>query len=417
MHTHKIILYIILFLHILSAQTPVTLSLSQADSLFISKNLLVLAKKYNVDAQKALIEQARLLDNPSLYVEQNIYNSNNKRYFDMSKDGEYVFQIQQILYTAGKRNKRIQLATTQHQLSQQEFNMLLSALLYDLHQLLIQLYYQLKTVTILNNEISELQPLVNSFQEQFEKGNISLKEVFRLRSLLFNLQSAVSEYQSQINELQKNLMIYLQLNTNQIIPKVDELPKTDVLSSLTPFALKDTALKYRPDYQWSKLNFAYQQQNYSYQKSLAIPDFRIGYNFDKTGNFILNYNALSLSMDLPIFNRNQGNIKASEFLMKQSLTEVQQKEQEIFGELVAGIQQVKNLYSLYEQVQSDFIKNFENVKDGMQENFKKRNISVIEYTDFFESYINSVQQYYSLLMKYHLSVEQLNYVVSKKIIR
>jgi cobalt-zinc-cadmium efflux system outer membrane protein len=212
-------------------------------------------------------------------------------------------------------------------------------------------------------------------------------------------------------------MIYLQLNTNQIIPKVDELPKTDVLSSLTPFALKDTALKYRPDYQWSKLNFAYQQQNYSYQKSLAIPDFRIGYNFDKAGNFILNYNALSLSMDLPVFNRNQGNIKASEFLMKQSLTEVQQKEQEIFGELVAGIQQVKNLYSLYEQVQGDFIKNFENVKDGMQENFKKRNISVIEYTDFFESYINSVQQYYSLLMKYHLSVEQLNYVVSKKIIR
>jgi hypothetical protein len=102
MHTHKIILYIILFLHILSAQTPVTLSLSQADSLFISKNLFVLAKKYNVDAQKALIEQARLLDNPSLYVEQNIYNSNNKRYFDMSKDGEYVFQIQQILYASAK---------------------------------------------------------------------------------------------------------------------------------------------------------------------------------------------------------------------------------------------------------------------------------------------------------------------------
>ncbi|RME15638.1 MAG: hypothetical protein D6799_05785, partial [Bacteroidetes bacterium] len=73
--------------------------------------------------------------------------------------------------------------------------------------------------------------------------------------------------------------------------------------------------------------------------------------------------------------------------------------------------------SMYEQTQKNFLKDFDAIKDGMTENFKKRNISLLEYADFFESYINAVQQYYQLLIKYHIQIEQLNYYAGKRIIK
>lgn len=118
----KIIICFVLTGTILCAQDTLRLNLSKVDSIFFKNNFFLLAKKYNVDAQQSLIQQAKLLDNPSLYAEQNLYNSTNRKYLDISSQGEYILQIQQLIYTAGKRSKRIQLASLNHQLSLLEFN-------------------------------------------------------------------------------------------------------------------------------------------------------------------------------------------------------------------------------------------------------------------------------------------------------
>lgn len=392
------------------------LTIEKADSLFIKNSFFLLAKKYNVDAQRALIQQARLLDNPSLYVEQNIYNSLNNRYFDMSDKGEYILQLQQLIYTAGKRNKRIQLAMLNHQMSLQEFNYTVSWLLFDLHQTIIQLYFYQKIKSIYDTEIKDLEPLVNLFQNQFEKGNISLKEVFRLKSLLFNVQSLSNQLELQIADLEKTIVNYLGLPYKFIKP---EYPANYIFNpyQFSILSLKDTALQYRFDYQLAKLNVDFQKSNLHYQKALAVPDLHLGYTFDKAGNFITNYHALSFGIDLPFFNRNQGNIRAIQHLIQQTEAELKQKELEISNEIIAHWNTLITIKELYDKTQADFLKNFDNIKDGMQENFKKRNISVLEYADFFDSYINSVQQYYTLLAQYNIQVEKLNFLIGKKIIK
>ncbi len=398
------------------AQDTLQLHLNKADSLFLKNNLTLLARKYNVDAQQALIQQAKILDNPSLYVEQNIYNSNNQKYFDMSSQGEYIFQVQQLIYTAGKRNKRIQLASLNHQLSLLEFNQLISSLIYDLHNALIEIHYTRKIKKVYDNEINELLPLVNSYQEQFEKGNVSMKELFRLRSLLLNVQSLSADLQSQLSELEKTIRIYLGINNTPFKVQLSPYDHLD-LNAYPVQSLMDTALKYRPDFIWAKTNVEFMTASYRYQKALSVPDFRIGYTFDKAGNFIPNYNAFSMNIDLPVFNRNQGIIKSAYFLQKQAEMELKQKENEITNELFIAYKNVLYYKSMYEQTQKNFLKDFDAIKDGMTENFKKRNISLLEYADFFESYINAVQQYYQLLIKYHIQIEQLNYYAGKRIIK
>ncbi|MCX8167197.1 MAG: TolC family protein, partial [Candidatus Micrarchaeota archaeon] len=331
--------------------------------------------------------------------------------------GEYIFQLQQLIKTAGKRNKEIHLAILNHQLSELEFNNLLRTLFYQLHFTFYQLSFLEKNRNIFQTEINELEPLVKEYENQFEKGNVSLKEVFRLRGLLFNIQSITAQIKEQIADLRKDLSVYTQTNFNENTVFVPDTIHFTDFDKLNILSLIDTAIQYRPDYLNQKKYYEYATLNYNYQKALSVPDLQLGYTFDKAGNFIMNYSALSLGLNLPVFNRNQGNIKAAQFLIKQSETDIKQKEQEIRQEILNAYQKIMTTKNLYDATQKDFLKNFDNIKDGMRENFKKRNISILEYADFFDAYINTVQQYYALLTNYYTQIETLNFYIGKKIIK
>lgn len=54
------------------------ISLQNADSLFITHNLALLAEKCNVDAAKAQIIQAKLFTYPTININQNVYNMEHK---------------------------------------------------------------------------------------------------------------------------------------------------------------------------------------------------------------------------------------------------------------------------------------------------------------------------------------------------
>ena len=81
----------------------VRLSLSEIEKRFLDSNLLLLAAHYNVDAQKALIQQAKLWDNPVLNTDQVI--AANGKFFpygknpDGSYSGQYYIQVQQLIKT------------------------------------------------------------------------------------------------------------------------------------------------------------------------------------------------------------------------------------------------------------------------------------------------------------------------------
>src|SRR5919202_538803 len=85
------------------------LTLEETEQLFLQKNLQLLAQHYQVSADSALIQQARLWDNPVLNTDQNVYANN--RFFEHGKDesgnptGQYYIQLQQLIQTAGKRHK------------------------------------------------------------------------------------------------------------------------------------------------------------------------------------------------------------------------------------------------------------------------------------------------------------------------
>ncbi len=62
-------------------QTPCTSAWTAQKRLFIKGNYLLLAQKYNIQAQKAQEIQAKLYPNPNLSVYYSLYNTVTKKFF------------------------------------------------------------------------------------------------------------------------------------------------------------------------------------------------------------------------------------------------------------------------------------------------------------------------------------------------
>ena len=80
------------------------LTVTNAEEIFLKKNLVLLANQYNVDINKALLLQAKVWDNPVLNTDQNLYDGKFFRHTTTNgiQYGQIYLQVQQLIRTSKK---------------------------------------------------------------------------------------------------------------------------------------------------------------------------------------------------------------------------------------------------------------------------------------------------------------------------
>ncbi|MDO7847257.1 TolC family protein [Hymenobacter sp. M29] len=410
-----------------AAQTPaaapadtIRLTLPQAEQQFFQNNLAVLAQQYNVTVAQAQAVQARLIDNPTLYVEQDVLRRRISRPVvpEGTAGSEAVVSVQQLFSLAGRR-KAAGLAAQQGAVVEQ-YNLqdLLRNLRYQLRTTFYDVYFKQQTLKAYATEISSLTRTVGLYQTQYEKGNVALKEVIRLRAFLFTLQS---ERQTLLNDVasdQTDLHVLLRDATaSQFAPQVDTRRTRDLtLTGYPEQALIDTALVRRTDLNARRATLQQQNLNLKLQQKLAVPDLAVGYTYDKAGSYINNYNALTLGMAVPLFNRNQGNIQVAKAQIASSQLLVDQQQLVVQSEVHQAYQLAARNDELFQNTDRDTAP-FARLMVGIEQSYAKRILSVVEYLDFFESYKNNLVQLNTLRANRVRAFEQLNFAVGKPVFR
>jgi len=194
------------------------LSLDSAESTFLRNNLLLLAQKYNVDAQKALIIQAKLWPNPNISLSRGPIIPLKNPTATFFNNSENAVSVSQLVMLAGKRNKQIKLAEANVKLSEYQFYDLLRTLKYTLRGDFFNTYYLQQSAKVYDKEISALQQVVKAFNEQEGKGYISEKEVVRIKAQLYSLQSEYNDLINQINDIESETRLVLQIKNVYIKP-------------------------------------------------------------------------------------------------------------------------------------------------------------------------------------------------------
>ena len=405
-----------------TAQTSVdtvSLSFPVADKIFLQNNLSLLASKYGIDANKALIKQAKLWDNPILTTDQNIYDKDGGFFKHNSQTGTIYVQVMQLIKTAGKRNKAAQIAFDNTTISQEQFDDLLRTLRYVLRGDLLEVSHLMKIKIVYTREIEEVNKLVKGMDLQLQIGNVSVKDNLRIKALLFSLQNELVTADAQLLPLQSEIKLLLNNNETKFISpallyKFGELttasiPNTD--------SLIQEALTNRPDAKIAQTAGALQNHNLNYQKALAKPDVSVGTEFDQRSSYAPNYVGLAISLPLNIFNRNQGNIASAKFLIQQQQAVTDFTNAKIKNDIVSAVSKFVFYQGVNNRGQLDFSQQYDTLFTNMLKSYQNRQLSLLEFIDFMDAYkdtkLKLIEQHNGLIH----AAEDLNYTVGNDIIR
>ncbi|QDW21972.1 TolC family protein [Flavobacterium sp. KBS0721] len=403
---------LVLFGPVVLAQKTVTLQ--DCESQFLKNNLFLLASQYNIDASKALTIQARIWDNPSLTAELNAYNPERNQYFDIGKQGQKAFGIEQLIYLGGKKRNEIKLAQTNEKLAELQFNDLLRTLKLQLRKSFFTVYYNKKSLETTDNQLAHIEDLINSYSVQVQKGNIPLRDLVRLQSLYLNFKNERMEVINENIEEEANLKLLLN-STESIVPDISKEEFNKYLVTI-PFDLKtfqDEAIANRPDYLAKQKDIESNEINVKWQKSLSIPDITVGANYDQRSGAFNKEANLTLGIPLPLWNKNKGNIKYAQTILEQSKIEKQNFNLQLQTEITSAWNKWDESRKNYVVIKPTVNSDFEAVYNGILTNFQKRNISLLEFTDFMESYNQASIQINELKKKVVLSGEELNSTINK----
>jgi cobalt-zinc-cadmium efflux system outer membrane protein len=400
--------------HAQNQTDTLTLKFQEAEKRFLVNNLSLIAQKYNVDATKALIQQAKLWDNPQLSTDQNLYTKQSGFFNHSDGNGQVFAQLSQLFRTAGKRGKQIKLAQDDANIQQAQFNDLLRNLHYNMQLDFAQLNNLLEQNKIFQAEISSSNNLVKAVTTQYSVGNSSLRDVVRLQALAFGLENDLVENNRQINELENDLKTLLVVKETTFVKPDISTQVSNVPLNIA--ALTDTAKAKRGDYQASKFLFEQAGHNLAYQKSLAIPDLTIGVDYDRASNYVPNYYGLAISLPIPFINRNQGNIRSAKFNIQNQENVLKNSDLQVRNDVVTAVEQYNLSLQLFSKNNVDFYNSYDKIFASMVTAYRARQLSLIEFVDFFESYrdtkLKVIQQQYNL----QKAIADLNYKVGSTVI-
>lgn len=411
------LLFLLLAGKMCAQQVAGTLTLKEAEQRFLERNLSLIAERYNIDMAQAQVLQAKLFENPVISLEQNVYNRLNGKYFDFGKEGEAVVEIEQVIHLAGQRNKQVRLEKINKEIAEYQFEEVMRTLRQELNEKFVEVYFLSKSIAIYEKEVNSLQVLLGGMKIQQEKGNISLMEISRLESMLFSLRKEKNERENDLLTTRGELNLLLNLpEDTQVQLSLDEevLQKLD-LSQLS-FADLKAIINERPDQKIARSTVNASRANLKLQKSMAFPEFSVKGNYDRVGNFINDYFAIGVSLSVPIFNRNQGNIKAARFSIQQAGVQQEYAANRADMELFTAYTSLEKATQLYQSTNMDLERNFEKLITGVNENFTRKNISLLEFIDYYDSYKETCIQLYEIKKNVFLAMENLNTVVGQNVL-
>jgi len=402
----------------LAQNDSLKLNLKQAEVLFLRNNFDLLSSNYQIEQTKAEVITAKLFDNPELQYENLFYNHETKKILQTSYEfGQYAGSISQLIRLAGKRNKNIRLAQTGVKLAELEYFDLMRTLKFELRNTFYKTYFASQSVKVYQDQIKSTEGLLKAYEIQLKAGNIALKDVIRIKSLMIGLKAQQANLLNELEDNYRDLRVLCGLEPNStlqlMIPSnenkniaIDQIPYSNLL---------DSARTNRTDLKLAKTGLEYNKLNLKLQKAMAIPDVEISLAYDLKGNYPEKYTGIGLKIPIPLFNRNQGEIKKAKVGIDAATSNVKKQEIILSNEVFNSYQTAIRNEKMLTEIDPSFNKDFNKIINGLIQNFRARNISLIEFLDLYESYKENILQINNLQFERMSSREELNYVTGTNI--
>lgn len=411
----------ICFIGNIKAQETLKISREEAETMFLQNNLLLISEKLNIESQKAEVIQAKLWPNPEFSISEiNLWRAREVEpspplIGNFGRNQQIAFELNQLVQTAGKRKKLIALEQVDVSKAEQYFEDLLRGLKLELRNQLTNLQYIQQSIKVYQNLIDNISTLTNAYQNQLNKGNISKAEYVRLKAQELEINKEILELTRESNEIQKELKLLLRTNPTVSIEITDDGFVKDTKSYEAIFIdqIVENAKKNRPDYKLALLEEEYSNKLLSYEKAQRIPDMTFGVNYDRNGNTMLDFVGFGVSFNLPVFNRNKGNITKAKLQIENAKVQKEQTVLTIENEIFLAYKSLQQAIDFVKNIEPDYENDLDLLLENYTKNFTSKNISMLEYFDFMDAYLENKKIILEAQKDVNQKAEELNYSLGK----
>jgi len=394
-----------------SADTIV--SFQDAKAKLMRANLRLLATYYDINIAKANVIQAKLWNNPYFIFNGDIYTSETNEYFAFRN--QHLLQLEQTFSYAGKHTNTVKLARVGVEMAEKQMEDVLRSLLYEMGSTYSSLAALQEKQFLYDQVIKSYDRLMEATRKQLEVGAISVTEALRLESEYLAIKTEALGNYNEKEKVASELRTLLRLpsDTTFLVEQTTPLTAPD----LDPKLLAEQAVALRPDLQVKKLDKKAEERNLKLQKSVSVPDIKLAYQpRDRGSNYVRSYQGFNVEIFLPLFDRNQGRIQAARFSVEKSTIEFDQLENQVRNEVTASYNRYKSSGAGLANYKMDFLQKLKDLNKSTNDNFQKRNISLLQFIDQQRIYVQTNLQMIELRQLYINNVNELNFSVGTNLI-
>jgi len=397
-------------------QSPpsVRIDLEQAIQIAVVHNHALRAARTQIQQSQAEEITAAIRPNPvftydDLYVP--IFTPSQLTTATLDQVTEFDLGVSYTIERGHKRQARVRAARDQTAVTRSQVSDTERGLTFNVAQQFIGILLAKSNLQFATQDLASYQQTVDLSSEQYKAGAISEGDLLKIKLQLLQFQMDVS--QAQLNLVQafaslRALVGYDALPAGYDV--VGELAYEPLKLSQEDLQLK--ALQLRPDYVAAQQSVTAAQSQYSLAKANGKRDLTT--TFDYTHVSALNAAGLTLSIELPFFDRNQGEIARTNYGIAQAQETKTATQEGVMTDVANAYQAFKTGDQVVQLYLSGYLKQAQDSRDISEYAYKRGAASLLDFLDAERSYRATQLAYRQALATYMLAIEQLREVVGTR---
>ena len=388
------------------------ITLQEAVEVALKNNPNLTVNKYEIESLEKLKIQAGLTPNPEAGFEAEDFLG--RKELSGIKGSQYTLSGSQLFELGGKKSSRIYLAETQIVSSKGEYELLKFDAVANVKATFI-LLYQIQRQSEQQSKFVELnEEILKTISDRVKAGRTSPAEESKVKVVLTNSQIKFDRLQRNYSSIQTQLNSLLGTTGQNLIPI------TDLFDSIaTPTTREEVIddIEAIPSIKNLENEVNVRQAAIELEKSLAIPDLTVSggvryLNELKTNSFIA-----GVSIPLPFFNRNQGNIASAEVRLEQMDAIINRRKLSVIARINTVYNNLLSAHNNSLQLKNNIKPQAEKAYEITRQGYLQGRFAFIDLLDAQRTLFDTEAQYLLELADYYNSLIELENITGKTFIK
>jgi cobalt-zinc-cadmium efflux system outer membrane protein len=395
-----------------SPQTRI--DLDQAIQLALAHNHALKAQESQVPQSQAEETTAAIRPNPvftydDLYVP--VFSPSHLNGSTIDNITEFDLGIGYTFERGHKRQARIQAAKDQTAQTKSQVSDAERTLVANVAQQFIGVLLAKANLQLANTDLDSFQKTVDLSQESYKAGAMSEGDLLKIKLQLLQFQMDVSSAKLAIVQSLASLRQLVGFESvSADYDVVGELVYTPLHLSQEDLQLR--AMQTRPDLIAAQQGVTLADSQYKLQKANGKRDLTTTVDYTHVSD--LNTLGLTLSIELPIFDRNQGEIARSHFAIGQAQETESEASEQVTTDVVNAYQGVQTSGEVVELYTSGYLKQAQDSRDISEYAYKRGAASLLDFLDAERSFRATQLAYRQALAAYMDALETLRQAVGTR---